>query len=45
MTLCGRFLLGGCGALRLHLATIESHRRVGGRAAGHFTPVFCTDPF
>jgi hypothetical protein len=24
-TLCGRFLLGGCGALCLHLATIESH--------------------
>jgi hypothetical protein len=25
--LCGRFLLGGCGALRLHLAAIESHLR------------------
>jgi hypothetical protein len=23
--LCGRFLLGGCGALSLHLATVESH--------------------
>jgi hypothetical protein len=32
--LCGRFLFGGGGALRLHLASIEAHRRVVGRRVG-----------
>jgi hypothetical protein len=26
--LCGRFLFGSCGALRFHLATIESHHGI-----------------